>query len=214
MPTDSRDIWFTIYKQVHEHHRESDKKRDQIIMFYLVLLAALIGAWKGLNEFQNMQDMEVIAALAALMVGLGSFWVSTQHWRWHIVYGCSITTLQRLMFCDKEPSLDECENAWNMVNNTDTKIHELVRPWRGVETAVMYLHAIMTFVPAYLLLRALWLATLQPIFDIISEPIAFILGAAACAIVLVFLSSLFVKRYHKFRKEEWMFRWLGCSTRS
>ena len=52
MQTNSKDIWLPIYQEIHEHIRDAMKRRDQIIAFYMVLLAALIVLGINLTKFR------------------------------------------------------------------------------------------------------------------------------------------------------------------
>jgi hypothetical protein len=188
MTMSSRDIWIPIYEQIHEHLRESARKRDQVILFYILLLVALIGAWDKLGNFLQ------TALTGTWLVGVVCFVVATQYRRWHIVHHCSMVVLQRLMADTEEPSLSRCKEIWNKVNDTKTSVWMLMNPLRGVETTVMYLLALLTFVPAYELLK--------------NSKIAIILGAVVYVGVLLFLSSGYVRKFHEFREDNWMFRWL------
>jgi hypothetical protein len=167
MPTDSRNIWLPIYEQIHEHLRDTLKRRDQIIAFYLLLLAALISAWDKLGEIQN------IIVAVTWVIGFACFIVLTQYWRWQVIFHLSLVTLQNLMAFSKEPSLDECKRIWNTVNKTNLRVWSFLNPLKGVEINVIYLFALMTFVPGYLFYRINGVA----ILSLNSEIVAFLLDA-------------------------------------
>jgi hypothetical protein len=194
----TNDIWLTIYKEIHEHIRDTLKRRDQIIAFYLVLLAALIGAWDKLKEIQN------VAVAGVWIVGIACFFVITQYWRWQIILHLSMVTIQSLMTSKKQLSISECKRIWNEVNDINTTIWALMKPSRGVEITIIYLFAFLTFVPGYLLLQISGVAILR----INSEAVAFLLDAIVYTAVLALLSSWFVKSFLKFNERDWMFRWL------
>ena len=198
MPTDSRNIWLPIYQQIHEHLRDALKRRDQIIALYLLLLAALISTWGKLGEIQN------IIAAVTWVIGFACFIVLTQYWKWQVIYLLSLITLQNLIAFSKEPSLDECKRIWNTVNETNPRVWSILNPLRGVEINVIYLFALMTFVPAYLFYRINGIA----ILSLNCEIIAFLLYAITYTFFLAFFSSLFVKRFYKFDEHYWMFRWI------
>jgi len=198
MSIDSRNIWLLIYEQIHEHMRDALKRRDQIIAFYLLLLAALISAWDKLLGIQN-----IIVAVTWL-IGFACFIVLTQYWRWQVIFHLSLVTLQNLIAIRKEPSLDECKRIWDTVNVTDLSIWSFMNPLKGVEITVIYLFALMTFLPGYLFCRINGIG----ILNLDSEIVAFLLNAITYTFLLAFFSSLFVKKFSKFDERNWMFRWL------
>ena len=71
----SKKIWLPIYEQVNRHFLEAHKKRDQVIAFYLLLLAALFGVWDKIKDFQNR------ALVGVWIVGSLCFVVATLY-RW------------------------------------------------------------------------------------------------------------------------------------
>lgn len=198
MQRDSRDIWLPIYEQIHEQLRDVLKRRDQIIAFYLLLLAAVISAWNKLGEIQD------IIVAGTWVLGLACFIVLTQYWRWQLILHLSLVTVQTLMVSNKEPSIDECERIWNIVNKTNESIWSFLNPLRGVEINVIYLFALMTFVPGYLVYRSNGAA----IMSLNSEIVAILLDAITYTFILAFFSSFFVKRFSKFDEVNWMFRWI------
>lgn len=189
-------VWLVIYDQANNYLREGGKKRDQLIAFYLLLLAAVIGAG------DKLKDSYEIAVFAVWLIGLASYFVATLYWRWHIVLTLSLITIQRLMM---HPSLTikECEEAWNAVNDDQT-VWQLMSPLRGIEGAMLYVLAIITLVPAHLFLKAIQFS----IVTVSADWIAFLLNLVIYAPFLVFLSARYVKQFHSFRKNEWPFRWL------
>ena len=190
-------IWPQIYVQIHEHLRDALKRRDQIIAFYLVLLAALISAWEKLGEIQ------ILIATGAWVLGIGCFIVLTQYWRWQLVLHMSIVTLQVLMVANNQ-TLDECKRIWNQVNETNTTVWKFLNPFRGVETNIIYLFATMTFIPFYLVFRSLGVAFIH----LKTEIVVFLLDGILYTFFMGFLASLFIKKFSNFDERHWMYRWL------
>lgn len=193
-----KDVWASIYEQVHNHLRDGARKRDQIVAFYLVLLAALVGAWDKLQGYRP----TVLAILWVL--GVASLAVSVLYWRWHIVHNCSMVVIQRIRLLDSRPTLADCEHVWNAVNLPIPTLREMLNPFRGVETMVLYFHAALTFVPAYLLMRTSSIQLLSTRYD----AVAFLVDVVLYSGLLVSLSVLYVRRFYSFREQEWPFRWL------
>mgnify|MGYP006298239969 CR=1 FL=1 len=192
MNTESIEIWRPIYHEIHQHLRDNDKKRDQTIAFYLIILAAyigIIGKPKPNPVFYNESIL-----IGVWIIGLICLLIVTQYRRWHIVHHCTFVTLQKIMSLPLSLSEDICEKAWNDVNDTPS-VFDLMNPLRGVETCLIYFLSLLTFIPVFFLVD-----TFYGLFTLLLAIVYILLS--------VYLSSRYVLSFHKFNRNEWPFRWL------
>ena len=52
-----RELLLEIYKQCHEHLCETDKTRDQLIAFYLIIVGLIFGGIDKLNGISHSKDI-------------------------------------------------------------------------------------------------------------------------------------------------------------
>ncbi len=199
--TDWPAIWSAIYEQVNAHYREIAKKRDQVIAFYLVLLAGLVGSWDKLRDYR-----ESILTFVWL-VGIACVWLAIQYWRWHTVHTSCMVVVQRLMSASAAPTIERCEALWRIVNDERPVTWRTLLP-KGAETTILYLLSIMTFIPAYLLGRG---TPFLPV-HVASDFVAIALDVIPYSAAIVLLGSLYVRQFHDFNANDWPFRWLRGIT--
>lgn len=104
-----QDIYVEMYKQCHDHLRETDKKRDQLLMFYAAVFTAFWG-------FLEQATIEVVAVAWMLtVVGLCLAVVLVKYRKWHIIYTKSAISLARMSANnDSALTIDEpkVKDAW------------------------------------------------------------------------------------------------------
>jgi hypothetical protein len=186
-----------IHAEIHIDLRESDKKRDQVIAFYLLVLVGLFNAWDRIEPIRGF----VLGGI--WIAGLLSFLVVMKFRWWHVHHGAAIVTLQRLLIDEEPVTLDRCEVVWKKVNDGEASVGHLMYPLGGVEAGTTLLFAFLTSLPAYLLLQRSGWAWFH-----ITAWLAFSLDTAVYVLVLTSASAFFARKAYSFDPKIWVFRWL------
>lgn len=132
------------FKEVNSHIRESDKKRDQIVAFYGILIAAFM------NSLDKIGDLRVIASVVLALIGLGILIVILNLRRHHILYMYSAQAVQLLWASNAPPTRQNAVWAWSKFMNPASKyMSEILNPLRSTEAAVYNTYLAVWFLPLY-----------------------------------------------------------------
>jgi len=95
-----------IYRQCHEHLKETDKKRDQILAFYAIIVGIFFGSLDKLKDFKDI--FAIVLALLGVLLAI----VLIHYRKWHIVYVNSAIALQNLILCNKDLTDTNIAEVW------------------------------------------------------------------------------------------------------
>jgi len=97
-----------IYVQCNEHLRETDRKRDQILVFFATVTGLYISNYDKLSSIVKIPD--IILGLIVGLIGFALSLILIEYRLWHLKYALASIVLQKLMFYDTKKLSREIVN--------------------------------------------------------------------------------------------------------
>lgn len=133
-----------IYKQCHEHLKETDKKRDQLIASFAVIIGLLVANIEKLHDCSNLGTASLCASTLGAIVILAVI-----HYRkWHVKYTICI---QLINFATRLGNINQANEAVK-ARDTSQNWKSIINPCSSTETAIFYVVSIIAFVPLQIFL--------------------------------------------------------------
>ena len=131
------DIVTEIYKQCHEHLKETDKKRDQLAALFAVVVGLVLANFDKCSE-SIQQVISFGVAMAGLLVLL-----TVMHYRkWHLLY------VRCVEFLNIYSQVKDVDNAVKQYRKKyKSKWMAWVNPFASTEVSVFYFICIIAFIP-------------------------------------------------------------------
>lgn len=85
-----------IYGQCNEHLRETDKKRDQILVFFVTVTGLYISNYDKLSSIVKIPNI-ILGSIVGL-IGIVLSLILIEYRMWHLKYALAAIVLQKLMF--------------------------------------------------------------------------------------------------------------------
>jgi hypothetical protein len=86
-----------IYEECNEHLRETGRKRDQLMVFYSIIVGAYFASFNILADF----NLQYPFIFGLILLGLIFSLTIIQYRKWHLRYGNTVNLLHSLDFSDK-----------------------------------------------------------------------------------------------------------------
>src|SRR6266566_2765840 len=122
----------SLSQQCHEHLRDADRKRDELIGFYAIIVGLLFAAYDKIDD-----SMRALIALVIGLVGLFVALAVIQYRKWHTIYSNCFRTLDDLKRRFTDPTSSDVEAAWRDLGNPTGywSKWKLLNPFAGTEAA-------------------------------------------------------------------------------
>ena len=171
------DLIDAIYKQCHDHLRDADKKRDQLIAFYAIIVGFFFAADDKIDA-----RVKALLPLIVGLVGVFILFAVIQYRKWHLIYSNSFNALQDAVHQDPNTiKADLLEAAWQDINCRGFwKQFCFFNPATGTEAATFAALVVLSFSPWYIVLKSI------PYFPIKSDAAGFVVGG----VIYWFLATL------------------------
>ncbi|MHC1749552.1 MAG: hypothetical protein AB9856_14870 [Cellulosilyticaceae bacterium] len=136
-----------IYVQCNEHLRETDRKRDQIILFYTTLLGIFIGNTdKVLRSIHGKEEILIIIYIIFFISGYVFINVILEYRLWHLKYKLSCQAIQKLMYiADENEDKINMQQVQNILKDGLNKSGKKIR-FKTTETMMLNLFATINFI--------------------------------------------------------------------
>ncbi|TAJ88621.1 hypothetical protein EPO44_15485 [bacterium] len=187
-----------ICNQIHEHLRESQRKRDQLAAFYIALLAGIFAGWDALAP------QRASALAGAVLIGLVFLLILLHYRRWHIKYNNALTLFQHIAANKRDANLVECEQLWGLLNDRRNG-RVLVDPREGVEAATYLGFAFVVGFVFHLFIDEANLGFTAPVGG---ELLVLATNVSVVVAVALVAAIWFLPSSQTFVGNDWMFRWL------
>ncbi len=148
-------IGMEIYRQCHEHLRDSDKKRDQLIGFYAVVVGLLFAAYEKVGH----QQVRVLVAGVVGLVGLFVCLTVISYRKWHILYSRCFQVLQDVNLAADDIPTDAITQSWNGTSRPWYHKFLLLNPLSGTEAPIFDALLVLSFLPWFLAIHSAQLAS-------------------------------------------------------
>ena len=170
------DYYAEAFTQCNEHLRETDKKRDQIVAFYGILIAAF------LNSFDKIGGLKPLVTLVLALTGLGIAMAVMNYRKWHLLYVQTASTLQYLSASQTPLSQQNINQAWNKFTLHRQKYGgPSLNPFMSTEVAIFNVFLIVWFLPCYVAIPSQWLTLLSCSYFEVGFFILFLTIGNVCA---------------------------------
>jgi len=141
----------SLAQQCHEYLRDADKKRDELIGFFAVVIGLLFVAYDKLDE-----QLKTLISIAVALVGVFVALAVIQYRKWHAIYVAGFRVLNDVRQRTATPSGDDILAAWRRLDYPRSYLGmwRMLNPFQGTEAATFLAFLVLSFVPWYLLLRS------------------------------------------------------------
>ena len=184
-----------LCEQIHEHLRETQRKRDQTVAFYVALLAGLFAGW---NE---LEVRRAGALLGAFVIGVVSLWILLRYRHWHIRYLNAATVFQHLRARGGDYDLQQLEQLWGSLNDRSTR---LKLACSGTEAAIYFGLAAVVGIVAHLLIAECGYGV--PVLGG-SDGAACLVNVSVVLLAALLAAMTVLPNAQAFEESDWMFRW-------
>lgn len=193
-----------LHSQCHTQLIESDKKRDQVVAFYV----AIVGAFFAITDKNTEITSAFIFALTILGFLLSS--VIVQYRKWHIRYINSAKIISFLIVNPQSKPGQTMKQLYQSIYadtgvspaNTFPRSKFLKRYFQGIEMITYQAFLVVAFVPLYLILQEINFQLLLNASWVINFSIELILYLSVMNILSIFYL------YNDFRKELPFAQWV------
>ena len=153
-----------VFEECNENFREADRKRDQIMVFYTLVVSALLSSLDKLGEIEKAMSLNLINPIIIIIILLGFILsIVLIHFRkWHLMYSYTATLLLKLeMKPERKNAYDETINKYIEQQYRKLGINKstfLSSDWffkyypNGIEFYTYNAFLIVTFIPLYILM--------------------------------------------------------------
>lgn len=184
-----------LIEECHEHLRESDRKRDQLLMFYTIIIGAYFSSFDKLPD--NLQPSFAIAiATFGIVISITAILLRG----WHFKYRNTINLLINLK-CKHESHSSYTDITKKISKEIGLDDHLTSSNWHkiyfsGVEFFTMNSFLLISFLPIYALISMKWNSLLpkNPYWTIIIDLFIYMLTTnifSACILYSNLKKSLF-----------------------
>lgn len=147
MSTKNFAVLSELYQQSNEHLRETDRKRDQVIAFFITIVAIFF------NSVEDLQEKSIYFGFSLGILGVILSFVLTTYRKWHQLYVDSNIVLQYLMLKDLPPTIKNIETAQEkmIINPNYIKAQKETRSFflLSSEKLLFISYLLISFVPFY-----------------------------------------------------------------
>ena len=135
-----------IYHECNEHLKESDKKRDQVIGFYIVLLGLLLSNYDKLVNHRNLA-LGIFGLLGIFLIA-----VVIQYRKWHISYVRASQAVTIFSIINDDNSQNRIDTSINILikNGYMSKRHNWFNPFNSTEAVIFFIVIGSSFIPTQL----------------------------------------------------------------
>lgn len=145
-----------IYKQCHEHLKETDKKRDQILGFFAIVVGIFFSSLDKLGEVKDI--FSVILSIFGVLLAI----ILIHYRKWHTIYVNSAIVLQNLILQGKDVTNQNISEVWQTLiiggdyqksNYKDIIKSTIQSTLLSVEFLVFNAFLVASFLPIYIVLN-------------------------------------------------------------
>lgn len=171
-----REFLLHVYTESHHHLREQTTKRDQVIAFYVAVLAFLLSSYGNISAHYSLtvQDAVMITVIA---LGVICYLNIVRLRSWQLQYSQCCSTVGKLMVADTP--IDSYDDVVRFIreNNTHEPPKSTLRGLlSGVENMVVAGFAVTAWLPALFWFSLLARQIRQPAGAFVAEAVAFSAG--------------------------------------
>lgn len=185
-----------IYEECNEHLRETDRKRDQLLVFYTIVLGAYFSSLDKIDP-----ELKPPFAIAVAVFGIAVSITAVLLRSWHLKYGNTAKLLSSGLYKNGSPSFME-EQTKKELENLGMAERQPIWKWikrysSGVEFYTMNSFLVITFLPIYAIILEMnpgSLFALNPYLTFLADLLIYLLLAN-------FLSALYL--FRALRKSPW-----------
>ncbi len=171
-----------IYRQCHDHLKETDKKRDQLVGFFLVVVGLVFNNIDSFSEAYQ-RTISFGVAIAGLFVLL-----TVIHYRkWHILYVRCIQFLNiYLQVNDFNITIKEYNKKYKI------KWTSWINPFASTEVSIFYLITVIAFMPFQLYIDTAHIAFIKLHTQYNFLPV--MLNLLVFLVVMNFIAFFFIRK--------------------
>lgn len=142
-----RQFFIEQYKQCHEHVRDTDKKRDQVVALYGGVVGLLVTNFDKIGE-KHRSLVFLGTGIAGILVSL----IVMNYRKWHSIHLNSATVIDYLLRESKMPTAKAVEEAWYLLVKK-RNLWQILNPFGSIDTAVFYFLTLVSLLPWYVFMR-------------------------------------------------------------
>ncbi|MDP2683083.1 MAG: hypothetical protein Q8P28_09850 [Deltaproteobacteria bacterium] len=144
-----------IYKQCHEHLKETDKKRDQILGFFAAVVVIFFSSLDKLGEVKDI--FSVILIIFGVLLAI----ILIHYRKWHTIYVNSAIVLQNLILQGNDVIDKNISEVWETLiikedykrsKKTKCIVFVLKRTLLNTEFTIFNAFLVISFLPLYILI--------------------------------------------------------------
>lgn len=161
LPQNLTEALREMYVQANEHLRETDKKRDQLVTFYLLIIGFM---------FSSLSSNSVSLCFLCLLVGIIGIIFSMiliSYRKWHKIYVNSATVIQHFMITQEYPTLGAAEDKWRELFKKKDKRKDFISLAKSTEYLIFFSFLVISVAPFYILVNTYSLAIIHFVYVII-----------------------------------------------
>lgn len=193
------DLVEAVHSQCHEHLRDADKKRDEIIGFYAVVVGLLFASYEKIDD-----SLRPLLVIVVAFVGLFVVLAVLQYRKWHTIYSNCFKALERAVSLNPKATKADIQTAWNGLNIPQDfwSTWRLLNPFAGTEAATFDALLVLSFLPWYLVPKVL---PSTVAFYVPNDLVGFAIGFV---VYLVIMSIVGMKIFHHANKKGAFYHWV------
>jgi hypothetical protein len=197
------DLVEAIHSQCHEHLRDADKKRDELVAFYALVIGLLFAGYRQIDD-----DLRPLLVFVVGLVGFFAVLTVIHYRKWHAIYSNCLRAMERAAAASRNSRLTRTGilEAWNSlpVHHSSWRTWQLFNPLAGTEAATFDALLVLSFLPWYLVPNAV------PDLALLTVPnhvVGFVLGLAIYMIIMTLAGVIILNRdLRKDPFEHWVLR--------
>jgi len=195
------DLVEAVHTQCHEHLRDADKKRDELIGFFAVVVGLLFATYEKVDS-----TLRPLLAIVVALVGLFVVLTVLQYRKWHTIYTHCFKTLERATWRNPRVTKADIEIEWAKLKIPTAFWSKalLLNPFGGTEGATFGALLVLSFLPWYLVPRAVPQLVL---FHVPNDVIGFTIGFVIYLLFVSLVGMMIFYRADKLKPfDHWVLR--------
>jgi len=191
-------LYQEVFKQCNESLRDSDKKRDQLLIVY----GALIGLF--FNALDKSPMFRDVASLAVGIVGVALTVVLLNYRAWHLRYVNVAKCVLSMWSAGLRPTESSVRGAWEIHDRLGNGWNN---PLRSTEAAIFNTFLVLSYLPWQFLIKSVHLIELP----VASDTVPFVLNLIGYVVIWNCISLWFIRRRFVDSEGVWLLTFSGGS---